>query len=536
MLQLIGKVRRYIRPDQRQEALFRYFMAQPGRGSASGNTVLFQCVEDEFYYGLFGQIACALRAQQSVRIEQFVLQSLSVGEFDSVRSLLKAKLVNLLRNFKWTRLYKAFCDGVGYRSTSMRPFDDMVDMYRAWTCWRNLADRQALRDCTVDGVPVGDLVNDCYLRFKPAPTVDLRDSYLLAVIWQAHRDVRRATEYFSRTKPKIYFTSYSTYIQHGIPVRVALSQGVQVFTFSNYQEFAKCLSNSDWYHTKNPDNYAKDFSQMDGQEEKLAQAEAGLGRRISGGVDSATAYMKKSAYTESGSAVPNVQGAAVIFLHDFYDSPHVYREMVFPDFWVWACFTVETLVEAGIPFFVKPHPNQISLSSGVLDEFKKRYPAMKLIPPGITNKQLAEAGMVCAVTVQGTVAHEMAYLGVPTIACARHPHVSFGFCKTAKSQEEYAELLRHAADIEVDKVEMRRESLAFYYMHNLNLGEEERKLRDATWEFHANCAKVDTPAHTLVDELKQISRLSEYGRYISTWLGIIDSQNVNGRGLCNETT
>jgi hypothetical protein len=508
--------------DPQQSALFQYFKAMPRRADMPGSVVLVQCVEDPFYFGLFGQIVSSLREQQPIRVEQFVLRSLNVGESKSIGIFIRSRLVNALSNHKWTRLYNSFCDGVAYRSTSFRPIDDVIDFYRAWMCWRGLSSRQAFIDLMIDGIAIGDLVNDSFLRFKPAPTVDMKDSYLFILIWQAHRDIRRADDYFSSVKPKLYLTSYSTYIQHGIPVRVALKHKVRVYSFGNYQEFAKELSIADRVHSRNPDNYAKDFLAMDAQEEKLIIAETGLMTRLSGGVDSATAYMKKSAYAESGEAVPDVRGAAVIFLHDFYDSPHVYREMVFPDFWEWVCFTIETFRGANIPFFVKSHPNQIDLSDGVLNELKELYQDIQMIPSGITNKQLAGAKMTCAVTVYGTVAHEMAYFGVPTIACARHPHTSFDFCRTARNREEYAKMLCHYADIAFDKAKMRRQSLIFYYMHNLNLAEEEMSLRNMAEKFRTGCERFDGMNPDLVvNHLEKISMLQGYKNQISKWLNAI---------------
>ena len=519
-------LRKHLVLDPQQNSLFQYFRSTH-RPSPARSVVLVQCVEDLFYFGLFGQIVSSLREKQSIRVEQFVLRSLNVGESKSFFTFINKRLVkNPLLSHKWIRLYRSFCNGVAYRGTSFYPIKDVIDLRRAWKCWRNLNGRKTLIDLVIDDVPVGDMVNDSFLRFKPAPTVDLKDVYLWIVLWQAYRDVRRAKEYFARVRPIIYLTSYSTYIQHGIAVRVALQCGVRVFSFANYQEFAKELSIGDWVHTKNPDHYADEFAKLSGQKEKLALAGAALCTRMAGGIDKATAYMKKSAYAESADTVPDVRGAMVIFLHDFYDSPHVYREMVFPDFWEWVCFTIETLKSANIPFFVKPHPNQISLSSGVLGELKHRYPEVSIISSNITNKQLAEAGMTCAVTVYGTVAHEMAYLGVPTIACARHPHVSFDFCRTAKSREAYAEILRRYAEISVDRSIMHQQSLMFYYMHNLSMGEEEQSLRNVDLELRKACAESDTTGQHLIDYLKQMSALPGYKGYISMWLDALNCVDV----------
>ena len=495
-----------------QQAALREYLKKPRNTSSSKPIVLVQCVEDLYYFGLFGQIISSLREKNAIRVKQFVLRSLRVGESKSFFSfLISRNLINPILNFKWIRLYHSFCDDVGYKNTSWHPYTDVIDFYRAWQVWKNLTDKKKFIRLQIDGVLVGDLINDSFLRFKPAPTVDLQDSYLLILIWQAYRDLRRAKTYFSQHNPLIYITSYSTYTQHGIPVRVALQQGVRVFSFGNYQEFVKQLSLTDWVHTKNPDDYAKEFALLNHHDEKFALAELALAKRLSGGVDNATAYMKKSAYSQSDLSVPDVRDAVVIFLHDFYDSPHVYREMLFPDFWEWICFTIETLKNAHIPFFIKPHPNQINLSNDVLDKLQQRYSGLAIIPSAVTNKQLADAGMACAVTVYGTVAHEMAYLGIPTIACAHHPHICFDFCRTAKSREEYAQFLKQPAKIGIDKTAMREQSLRFYYMHNLNLTAEMAELRDAMMKFRMICEHASSEAN-LPQMLHNIASLSGYQR------------------------
>ena len=360
----------------------------PRHADQPGDVVLVQCVENLFYLGLIGQIISSLRKQQPIRVEQFVFRSLNVGESKSIGAFIRCRLLNIFNNLKWTRLYSSFCDGIGYSSTRFHLVVDAIDLYRSWMCWRNLINKTQLIELTIDGVAVGDLVNDSFLRFKPAPTVNLKSVYLLTLLWQAHRDVRRAKKFFSSTKPALYLTYQTVYIQHGIAVRVALLQGVQVFSFGNFQELTKKLSLKDWVDTKNPDDYADTFSKLDRQAERLALAGIGMAARMTGVIDSATSYMKRSAYVTYDDPVPNVRGAVVVFLHDFYDSPNIYREMIFADFWEWACFTIETLNSAGIPFFVKPHPNQISLNEAVLDELTRRYPGLdrsNLQKPLITN-------------------------------------------------------------------------------------------------------------------------------------------------------
>lgn len=512
-----SKFRKLCSFDSREIAIRNYLNTLRSKKPRASDIVLVQCVEDPFYYGLLGQIVSSLRRERQIRVEMFCYHSLFLGESVSCYSFMRIRFINWLIGRKWSKLYDALCDGLGYRSTSWAyPIGDLYDAYRAFVCWRALTTKDALISLIIDGVPVGDLINDSFLRFKPAPTVNLADTYLWLIIWQAHRDIRRAKKYFTRIRPKLYLASYSTYIQHGIAVRVAVQNGVRVCSvFSNLQGFFKEMTVGDWRHTHNTDAYSYEFARMTEIDKKLAEADSALGARLAGTIDHATAYMSKSAYAESENLVLDVNGAVIVFLHDFFDSPHVYRRMVFPDFWDWACFTIDVLHRNNIRFFVKPHPNQRDLSYGVLNDLKKRYPDMLMVSSAITNMQLVQAGMACAVTVHGTVAHEMAYCGIPTIACGDNPHVSFDFCKTANNRDEYAKLLCQCTELKSDPLEMRKQALAFYYMHNLNLSLEEKTFMRAVAQYRDCCYDTTISAHEASGLLRSLSELPGYSVNIS---------------------
>jgi hypothetical protein len=244
----------------------------------------------------------------------------------------------------------------------------------------------------------------------------------------------------------------------------------------------------DVYHINNCKNYKSDFDLLDNKEQRLYDAEIKLKFRLSGGVDPTTFYMRRSAYkNKEFNFSQELNGATVVFLHDFYDSPHVYPSFVFSDFWSWICFTIETLLATGVTFYLKPHPNQIALSQEVLSDLRVQYPSVKWLSSDVNNAQLAQQGIICGVTVYGTVAHELAYLGVPSICCAQHPHHSFDFCRTAKTREEYKIMLEFPNILPVNRDEMRRQALMFYYMHNLHGTPEELAFRQAAIQFWHAC-------------------------------------------------
>jgi hypothetical protein len=455
------------------------------RDAIPGTTAAVQLVYDRFYVLLFGALVARMREHGLTDARLVAIAgSGAMGQGLRARAA-RGAVAARLRDAPWIRAYGNLVEGVGCRLAGcVSPFEWIAERRLARELWSTLRASPAPSTLRVDGIELLDLLIDSYLRLRPSPRFDACDPLVLDLLCASIRAVRRANAWFAAVRPRVYLTSYTSYLMHGVPVRVALAQGIPVWSFGNLGRFGKRLTEDDPFHTRDASDYARRFAALPGAEARLDEARAGLESRLAGTVDAATSYMRRSAYAYSDSDLPEgLAGSVVVFLHDFYDSPHVFQDLVFPDFWRWLAVTVETLEEAGIACFLKPHPNQIVDSDHAVAEFRAAYPAARWLTAEASNARLARAGIACGVTVYGTVAHELAYLGVPSIACARHPHHSFGFCRTARSLPEYKALLRDARVAPLPRETMQREALAFYYMHNLEGSDVERELRDGFVEF-----------------------------------------------------
>ncbi len=499
------------------------------RGEASA-LLSFQSVPDKFYFLLFGAIRARLENHVRTRAELVIIRAVSGAVGTSWWAELKRSApVSWLWSNLWVRAYGALVDGVAYRcATWAHPFRDMADWFKSKALWLQLQQQAGQFSLQIDGIEVADLLVDSYLRFKPSPEFDVKDPFVRRLVWQALRDVRQAKAYFGCRRPRWYLTSYTTYLEHGIPTRVALRYGVEVWSFGNLNLFGKRLTQADNFHTQNFSGYKSGFEAQDRREERLEAARRQLENRLSGGIDPATSYMRRSAYGQPNLELPaDLGGAVVIFLHDFYDSPHVYPDLVFDDFWQWVCFTIEVLQKIGVSFFLKPHPNQIALSDDALGRLRSKYPRLQWLPAGVSNVLLARAGIACGVTVYGTVAHELAYLGVPSIGCARHPHHSFDFCRTARTVAEYEDLLRRYAELPVPKDEMRREALAFYYMHNLHGETDKRELQQAFVAFWKACNVGEATEEGVMSSFRTLVRLPAFDRFVGAMASVEEPGSVH---------
>lgn len=477
-----------------------------------------QGVPNKLYFLLFGLMRNQLSFATDLRAELLVVRALNGAIGTGWFAFLKRRSVLAWWwSRQWERAYGSMIQGVAYRSAALfQPLDDLKDWFKSNTIWMHLKNQEHDFSMVINGVQYGDLVVDSYLRYMPSPRFDANSPFVRQLIWQVLRDVRQAEHYFGKIKPKFYLSSYSTYIEHGVAIRIALKYNVPVWTFADLGRFGKRLNSEDVYHTTNTGHYRAVFNQLDRQEDRLAEAEERLSLRLSGGADPATSYMRQSAYGENKTALPtDLKGAVVVFLHDFYDSPHIYPELVFCDFWRWICFTIETLQASGVTFYIKPHPNQIALSEVVLSELRALYPDVDLLSTNVNNAHLAQEGISCGVTVYGTVAHELAYLGVPSIGCSKHPHHSFDFCRTAKTLEEYKIMLETPQVVPIEVSEMRRQALMFYYMHNLYGTPDELALRQACSQLWYVCCAGEAKDDEVLSALKHLSDQRGFQTFIN---------------------
>jgi hypothetical protein len=533
---LVEMIRLYyfISPDE-QKLLEAYAERQPRRVPPGAPTITVQCAADLLYFGVFGEIVTALRRRMPLHADQYVLRSLRLGESHFPIGFLWTRLAeNTWSDRRWERLHAAHCDRVAVRAASwLSPLAELRIWREASQLWRQARTKDEFATLTARGILIGDLVIDAYVRFKPSPEFLLRDRYTFRILRQALRDIEKAQAYFSTRKPKMFLTSYTSYVQHGIPARVAIALGIKVISFGSYQHLCKPLSREDQTHLAEHWHYHDRFAALPPaeQQSRRARADERLGARMRGEIDNAIGYMRSSAYAAHSSDVPDVKGAVIVYLPDFYDSIHVYRWTTFHDYWEWACFTIDTLTGAGIPFLIKAHPNASPDSKLVYDRLQARYPGLNFVPPGITTAQLAAAGIAAGVSPRGTVLSELAYLGVPVIAAGDHPHAEFDLTLPAKTLEDYRGRLLSAASLPRDAQTMRSRACEFYAMHNFLFDPDEIPLRDKWLAVRAmtmtHATVTQYTVEKIIEGLVELGQEPGFGKHIDRWAAEIAADVIS---------
>lgn len=311
-------------------------------------------------------------------------------------------------------------------------------------------------------IQIGDLVYDTYLRFNHSKTIDLNDKFLLRVLYSTIKITDFG--FLEIPKHKLVFAPYVGYIHWGLLPRIALKLNIPTFISCYNDQLFRRLRPEFVLQTKDFDQYDSkaQISQAD-----LNLAKEALDSRLTGNkIDTAIEYMSINPFSskEHFGFKAESEYSGVFFLHCFTDFPHIYRKMLYPDFYEWIKNSLVAARNSKFKFYVKPHPAD-TVSADIIENLKQEFPDITFLSPNMSNLEIVKSGIKVAFTVHGTVAHELPYLGIPVVCAGDNPHVNFDFCITAKSKEEYLYYINNLDLVPTPKSQL--DVLKFYYFQNL---------------------------------------------------------------------
>ena len=323
----------------------------------------------------------------------------------------------------------------------------------------------------INGILVGDLLYDTFLRYGKTCTADVKSPFLDNIIIESLNIFFNCEEIVSAYTITALVNTYSTYIHHGIMLRICLDRKIPVYTVGSANSLVHRVLKHYPSHSNNHFDFPSLFKNIEGKEAVLAQSKSKLENRFLGKIDDATSFMKQSSYSSYRNeeiVKYDWPKTVVVLAHCFFDSPHIYRDLIFPDFYEWMTYTLDTLSkQKDLVVLVKPHPNGIEGNDQVFVELQAKYRGQNVtfIDKRTSNIQLIESRPKAMITAYGTAGYEFAYHGIPVICIYDNPFTAYHFTSTANSIDEYGQLLRTIDNIKID--ERKDEILEYYYMQHM---------------------------------------------------------------------
>jgi hypothetical protein len=324
---------------------------------------------------------------------------------------------------------------------------------------------------TFEDIKVGDLIYDTYLRFANKTTVDVNDPFFDKILIQALNIYFVSKQNLEKNNIVALVNSYTTYTKHGIIVRLCLNKNIPVYIpLCGYISLVHKVSTSYPSHINNHFEYRNLFNALTNKNEIIEEHTKMFEKRFEGVIDGATSYMKESAFSDMINPELNYidwSNTIVILAHCFFDSPHIYRDLIFPDFYEWIIFTLDELIkQKDLTILVKQHPNGLEQNNEIFEELKIKYKNsnVKFIDKKTSQLQIINSRPKAIITAYGTAASEFSYQGFPVLTIYDNPFTAFDFTHLAKTVDEYKSKLQSITKLEPKQ--NKKEIIEFYYMHN----------------------------------------------------------------------
>lgn len=382
------------------------------------------------------------------------------------RQLLRRAVRMLLPLPEW-RIFKSFgvASFVSVEPTQAQR-DCGVQLFRE--LYPALRNKRDVENLTVDGIWIGDLIYDTYLRERALPTIDLRDEKFLFFLQEALAMFVFWQDYFEQHEVRAVNVSHCVY-NNAMPLRIAVRRNIPVYQTNATHVYHMTEENLFAYGDYR--YFPEKFGRLSPQEQKVGKQEAQnrIGLRFLGQVGVDMRYSTKSAYGNKRSARvlrPSDKFKVLIAAHCFFDSPHSYGNNLFPDFYEWFDFLGQISNETDYDWYVKTHPDFLPGNTEVISYFLDKYPRLTLIDASTSHHQLIEEGVGCALTTYGTIGFEYAALGILVVnASLCNPHIAYNFNLHPNSVAEYGQILRnlHTQSLTINKEQV----YEYYFMKHI---------------------------------------------------------------------
>jgi len=331
--------------------------------------------------------------------------------------------------------------------------------------FKRIESARQLEAFEIDGVRIGDLIYDSYLRRTGKPTVDLNDKGLQEIFLECYSYYLNFLKIFHNHEIKAVCVSHCVYY-FAIPARIAYARDIPVFQVTG-ESIYRMNRNKTHAYTDFVD-YPSRFKLLSEEVKREGKnlARQRLRSRFSGEVGVDMPYSTQSAFTVNNKKI-NFQFPSdsklkiLVATHDFFDSPHSYGDNFYPDFLVWLEKLGELSEETDYHWFLKTHRDSVAEDRHIITSLLERFPKFSLISSDISHLEIIDAGLDIALTVFGTIGMEYPALGVSVLNASRNnPHAAYDFSFTPQNVAEYESMIRTLPDL---NLEINTEHIYEYY-------------------------------------------------------------------------
>ena len=380
--------------------------------------------------------------------------------------------------------------------------------------------RKLIIDFNYQGVPLGDLVYDSFLRTTGKGTVDNMEDGILDRMADAVKKFVFFDKLIQQENVIATVQGHIVYNQYGTMARAALKNGATVYsrkasagplTIRRYTEMSECCEYEFRFTEEEFDEVYKnhkDFCIQKGKEfiEKRFKGDRGP-EYIDAFGDHKISFQNEELLDHLG--LDPAKPSIVIMSHIMPDAPHAFGEGLYNDYYEWLEGTLEIIKDFDqFNWIIKEHPE--------LKRYNPKHTATELTKQyqsgrnhiAIANEDINTLSLFsvvnAVVTVAGTAALEFPTQGIPVLVAGKSAFSGFGFTVEPKTREEYANYLYEIGNWPRLSQEKIDRALAYVYMFFLLCRVTccyLPKMSNTFWD-EMNYEKIFTDAREALDKYK----------------------------------
>ena len=396
--------------------------------------------------------------------------------FSEVIYKIKNKIFNYLLFNKWKKLYSSIGVNTEYNVNKIKNnyFSNDKIVNRIFL---NLKNKKSVLKIKYKNILIGDLIYDSFIRYGKCPTLNIKSIFLKIIIKKSIEVLDYCFLNLKRSEIDGYYTSYTSYINHGLVVRYFIKIGVPVISSGSRFSYFKKLNSNNFKHTENFINFKKEYKKLKNKKDKILEANKLLERKINGQNEISSNYLNNISYKNikaDDQRLNDLDG--IIFLHDFFDACHDYDGLIFEDFYEWAIYSLNIIKKFKLKIGIKPHPNNIDDNKKIIKMLKINFNDLVWIDEKISNlKILQYKNIKFGISATGSILYELAFFSKMGISAGYSPTISFNISKNPKNKLEYKNYItnavKYAKNYKVSKIE----ACKVYYMYFLHNIKKENK-------------------------------------------------------------
>ncbi|GAD02750.1 hypothetical protein [Agarivorans albus] len=359
-----------------------------------------------------------------------------------------------------------------YRVSLLNLFRLIYSLYVALSLFRKIKTLDDIEELTYNGVVIGDLVYDTYIRMQDGKFSPSKDYILLKYITHAIFNCQLYTVLLGKGNVKYLVVADKCYINHGVLYRVAIKFGVKVLMPTKELKWLNAGNIKKHFHHPELSLDEMKLELKDVEIEK--QVSSYFSKRFSGEIDQIdvlSSYRNKRVYARDElmsimSLVPGKKNV-LIMPHAFSDFPHI-AEGLYNDYYIWLVELLKVVKDINnVNWLIKPHPtsyifNEIGVVETLLNDIGATN--VKVVPKDMNTASVKDLADVI-LTVRGTPGLEFATFGIPVVTAGEGCYSGYGIDITTSSKQDYVNTIRNVTNIpRLDEAQISNAKMVFYYL------------------------------------------------------------------------